>query len=112
MTHLSFDLPTRRFPDLSEAVEQQFLKFHSEHPEVYELFKKYAYEARRRFGRYSVNGIFEAIRWETHGKFSDGQFKLNNNLRSAFARKLIEDDESFRSFFEIRHSPGSISEAA
>jgi len=48
-----------------EEMRQQVTDFHRRHPEVWELFVKFTFEMiNRGYKNYSVNAIFERIRWE------------------------------------------------
>jgi hypothetical protein len=49
---------------------------------------------------YSVNAIFERIRWHTDIEtVSDVPFKLSNNHRAYYARKYMNSDPSRNRFF-------------
>ena len=106
---LSFD-PVQFHPlfsDLNPRIVLEFFEYHKENPEIYELFKKFAHEARQRWNHFGAKAIFERIRWETDLK-GGWNFKLNNNFPSAYARLLIFEDNSFTYFFELRRTPGTV----
>jgi len=109
MTQLTFDdVGARRFPDIQKHIEEKFLKFHEENPEVYRLFKKFAHQSRRFKDHFGAKAIAERIRWEVASYSIPGDFKMNNNFPSVMARMLIEEDPSFHDFFSIRHTPGAV----
>ena len=89
-----------RYDEMLEAVEA----FHDEHPEVWELFDKFTRERiSRGFKNYSVNGIFERIRWETDaGGDGQTQFKIGNNYRPFYARAWMEANPEYAGFFRTR----------
>ena len=91
--------------DISEKIVDKFKVYHAANPMVWELFKKFSYEAknsgRKRFG---VNAIFERMRWYIDIETSGDRFKLNNNYRSCYARLIISEDPFFQTFFETRRS--------
>jgi hypothetical protein len=101
------------FSDLKPEIVQEFFWWHRQNPHVYELFKRFATEAvhsgRKRFSAYY---IMERIRWYMNVETKGDVFKLNNNHRPCYARLLILEDPRFSNFFETRHTPGSVSEAA
>ena len=101
------------FSDISPKVVDQFLTFHKENPEIYALFKRFAFEARaagrKRFG---AAAICERIRWHVAVERKNDDFKVNNNFRSCLARLMIFDHPEFADFFETRRTPGTVSEAA
>jgi hypothetical protein len=83
----------------------QFEGFHRDNPQVYEYFKKIALGIKQtgRFKRYSINAVFERVRW--HFNFetvSEDGFKLNNNHRAFYARLLMKQEPLLTGFFEVR----------
>lgn len=103
---LAFDRPS--FGDVQPHILEKFLQHHKENPHIYELFKRFSYEAKSRWSHFGAGAIFERMRWETDAHSADGQFKLNNNFRSCYARLLIEEESMFKDFFETRHTPGTL----
>lgn len=88
-----------------ETLQARFERFDAQHPEVYQEFKKIAFDLLLR-GRkhYGSKSIFEVIRYHRaiSGQDSDEPFKVNNNYTSRMARKLIAEDQRFSDFFELR----------
>ncbi len=97
---LSYD---ETFADLDISIVGRFTLYHANNAHIYELFKRFAYEVlasgRKRF---SVNAIFERLRWHQTFEVKGDSFKLNNSYRSCYARLLIRDDARFKNFFETR----------
>jgi hypothetical protein len=92
------DRPRRR------TIEERFRAFHAARPDVYALFKRFAFELRRAGrGRYGAKSIMERIRWHlaTSGPDAEG-FKLNNIMTSRYVRLLIREHPEFDGFFETR----------
>jgi len=58
--------------------------------------KKLGYE------NYSINSLFEALRWETRHSTDDCGLKVNNNYRAFAARDLMEKYPSLKGFFRLR----------
>lgn len=77
-----------------------------ENQEVYGLFVKFAVQARNAgYRQFSANAIFERIRWELAIEKKDDGFKMNNNYRAYYARRLMaENPEKFGGFFQIREA--------
>ncbi len=79
-----------------------FEQYHRENPNIYKAFVNYAYEAKKKgFSNYSAKSLFEIIRWHTPIK-ADGVFKINNNYAPDYARKMMQEYESFKGFFRVR----------
>lgn len=96
------------FKELEERVVASFWSFNARHPQVYGLFKKYALEAKRAGrSRFGIGMIAERVRWfvsvESTGT-GDEDFKLNNNLRSCYARLLMIREPELDGLFELRAS--------
>jgi len=52
--------------------------------------------------RYSINGLFEILRWETRHTTGDHGLKMNNNHRAFAARELMADYPDLDGFFKLR----------
>lgn len=100
------------FGHYPKEVLGRFREFHEANPEVYEEFKKLAYQMKATGRRkYSCDAIIHVLRWnfdlETRG---DDEFKINNNIRSLYGRLLAWNDENFMTFFEFRRPHATIQE--
>ena len=87
-----------------EEMREQVQAFHAEHPEVWRLFVRFTFQIiDRGYSNYSVNAIFERIRWEIDAG-GDGlaMFKLNNNYRAFYARKFMRQYPQHEGFFRTR----------
>ncbi len=88
-----------------EEMRQQAIAFHKENPRVWKLFCRFAFEKiNQGFQHYSVNGIFERIRWETDQANVDPskQFKIGNNHRPFFSRRFMRMYPQHDGFFRTR----------
>ena len=89
-----------------DEIDQQAANFSTANPLVAKLFEDFTFDViSRGFKNYSVNAIFERIRWETDQADRDGRstFKLNNNYRSWFAREFMEQYPDYDGFFRTRN---------
>jgi len=87
-----------RLDELRESVT----RFHLDNPAVWTLFDRFTRSRiSRGFRHYSVNAIFERIRWETD-QSADGGFKLNNNYRAFYARRWMKLNPDYDGFFRTR----------
>jgi len=87
-----------------EEMRQQCIVFHRANPEVWDLFVKFTQDRiRLGYANYSVNSIFERIRWETDQskQTSKNQFKINNNHRPYYARRFMRMYD-YDGFFRTR----------
>lgn len=97
------------FHDIRPHIIDQFVDYHRANPRIYELFKAYATQIRNKGIRhYGAKAIMERIRWHVEIDMKSGDFKINNNFASCYARLLISEDASFKAFFETRHTPAHV----
>lgn len=86
------------------SIAARFARFDAAHPEVYESYKRFAYELKRAgCVRGSTQQILGRVRWESNvnpGK--DGGWKVNEQFKRLYALKLVAEDPSFEGFFEFR----------
>lgn len=87
-----------------ESLKARFEEFDRTNPRVWELFVLFTLDRiEAGFQNYSVNAIFERIRWETDVHTSDiSRFKLNNNYRPFYARKFMDQFPEHTGFFRTR----------
>ena len=87
-----------------EQLKIACIEFHKAHPEVWQMFVRFTFDRiSRGFKNYSVNAIFERIRWETDTvRNDDSQFKLNNNYRAFYARAFMKKYPEHEGFFRLR----------
>lgn len=93
------------FTTPSDRIEVAFNEYHAEHPDVYRqlvnLTRQWVSYGHAKLG---IATLFEKLRWEWHQaglKDQDG-YKLNNNYRALYARKIMEDNPDLDGIFEIR----------
>jgi len=92
------------FSHLTDGNEK-FWKFHRENPKVYELFKRFAFEAiNAGRTRFSADAIWHRIRWFTTVETNDENFKLNDKYRSYYGRLFVLDFPQHATLFEMRKS--------
>ncbi len=92
------DLPFDR------TIQEAFEAFHKEHPEVETYLIALTYEVQRKgYERYGIGALWERLRWHFQIEVGLGEdFKLNNNFRSRYARKIMREHPDLDAFFEIR----------
>lgn len=100
------------FDGIDRATVDAFRTYHQTHPEIFQLFAKYAYEMRKT-GRkkYSAKTIMERIRWHCDVQERGQEFKINNSYTAMYARLLVHKIPEFSGFFEFRECSGAKSVA-
>jgi hypothetical protein len=97
-----------------DELEDAAREFNLHNPQVWRLFVKSTNEMiSRGFTHYSVNGVFERIRWETDQADDSGgsTFRLNNNHRSFYARWYADAYPQHRNFFRFRNMSSEFDDA-
>jgi hypothetical protein len=86
------------------TIQEAFDRFHGDHPEVETYLIALAYELRGKgYRRYGISALWERLRWHFQIEVGLGEdFKLNNNFRSRYARKIMQERPDLDGFFEIR----------
>ena len=82
----------------------KFKKYDAENPQIWEAFKKYTFESiNKGFKHFSAEFVFNVIRWETSISGNDA-FKVNNNWKSWYSRKFMQEYPDHSGFFQLRNS--------
>jgi len=95
VTTLPFDLTT----------QDRFDQFDFENPRVYLALLGFALQAKRNGAqRIGISLLYERLRWYSSFETTDPAFKLRNDFRAFYARKLMQDEPELRGFFITRRS--------
>ena len=91
---------------------ESFYEFHNANPQVYERIVEVCHALRRNgIGKYSINTILHAIRFErdlrTSGQVvacdnKPQRVKLNNNHAPYYARLVMAREPELKGFFDLR----------
>lgn len=87
-----------------QTIQERFLRYHAEHPEVYKSICVLARKALARgLKQFGIARIWEVLRWEYYIE-RDGkeEFKLSNSFRSRYARLIMETEPDLAGFFTTR----------
>ncbi len=98
--HLDSNIPIR-----ADTAAWWVERLKKQYPRDYEAIANKAISLSRAGVRLSIASLFEWARLELfEGRKGKGVFKLNNNLRPAFARALMRDYPELEGKFETRKS--------
>lgn len=86
------------------TIQEAFEEFDRLHPEVCTYLVALAFELYRKgWTHYGIGALWERMRWHFWIELDLGEdFKLNNNYRSRYARKIMTEHEELAGFFEVR----------
>jgi hypothetical protein len=89
--------------DVSPYWASRASAFHEENPDVYLLLVRYAREAvRAGVGRVGIELLWNRMRWDKTVITNDSEFKLNQNYKAWYARRIMERESDLRGLFETR----------
>jgi len=87
----------------SRTIQEAFDEFHALNPWVYEHLVRLARDLRVRGAtRIGIGMLFEVLRWQYWRQTEGDAFKLNNNYRSRYARRIMENEPDLAGIFEVR----------
>jgi len=70
-------------------MRQACIRFHREHPEVWDLFVRFVKEKMELgYKNYSSKAVMERIRWETDSGGEDPAFKINDHYTAFYTRRF------------------------
>lgn len=99
------DTPQPSLFEDEATIEARFQAFHHAHPEVYAELVTLAREAKRAGAdRIGVGMLWEVLRWGRllRGIHDAEGFRLNNTLRSRYARLIMQREPDLAGVFELR----------
>ena len=89
--------------DFKPTNYQKFVEWHGRHPDVYNLFKRFTFEAiESGHQKLSAWFIINRIRWETSVVTDAGDFKISNDKIGYYSRKFMKDYPEYEGFFRTR----------
>lgn len=92
-----------RYPVSPAGIDADFERFHEANPHVYREIVGLCRKAKSRgLDHWSINGIFEVLRWKTAIKTDEEAPRLNNNYRALYARLVMKECPDLEGFFETR----------
>lgn len=97
--------PTRPQVSGDGTLQEQFELFHSLNPWVYDHLVRLTRDLKDRgVTKVGMGMLFEVLRWQFAMTTSDpnSEFKLNNNHRSRYARRIMEDHPDLMDIYETR----------
>ena len=102
---LAEGLAPLRTPEVSDdtPIEERFRLFHEANPQVYRELRRLAlplaHAGRKHLG---IKMLWENLRYQYALTTDDGEYKLNNNYTSRYARLLMEREPDLAGLFETR----------
>ncbi len=90
----------------ARSSRERFERFHKENPHVFDLFKRFAFQAlASNRGRFSGRTIIHRIRWYTRVETDDPTgFKINDHWSPYYVRMFVAEFSEHEGFFEMRRA--------
>lgn len=91
---------------MAGTLADRFDEFHRNNPAVYDALVRLAREwvAATNGRKVGIGALYEVARWQIAIATGDGDFKLNNDFRAFYARKLMAENTDLDGLFELRRS--------
>ena len=97
------DLPLFKPTKPPSKLKAQWLKCKTENPDLLPQLARLARELKAcGHSRYSMDGLFHILRWETRTTTGDLGLKVNNNHTAFAARDLMTAYPDLDGFFQLR----------
>ena len=81
----------------------RFNNFNRDNPEVYELFKRFTFQAiNKGHTKLSAWMIANRIRWETQIETVNDDYKISNDYIALYSRKFMKDHPKHDGFFKTK----------
>jgi hypothetical protein len=88
------------------SIDATFAEFDLRNPQVYKWLVQQSFLLKRKgHNKFGIGMLWEVLRWDRMVnvvKGGEDDFTLNNNFRSRYARKIMEEEPRLRSFFDTR----------
>ena len=92
----------RQLALLEDPLDVRFAEYHQSNPRVYEAIVELCREwVAAGHDRIGIGMVFEVLRWQ-HGLRADGDFAINNTMRSRYARLVMANEPDLVGVFETR----------
>lgn len=88
-----------------KSINEEAEEFHRRNPDVLKTIKEMSLDMfQRGWRKYAIATLWESLRHNKNKQTSDpnSEFKLNNNYRAWYARKVMADVPCLKGFFSIR----------
>ena len=86
------------------ALSQAFERYHRDNPDIYNQFKRFAFELICAGRKYvSADMVMHRVRFESEIR-GKGQFKCNNNFVAGYARLFMLEHPEHDGIFRTRRS--------
>ena len=88
-----------------QASRAAFDDFHRKNPHVMQELIGMALDLKRNgIDEWGIGALFEVLRFRRAMKTTGDEFKLNNNYRAFYSRKLMDAVPELKNFFRVRGS--------
>jgi len=83
--------------------QERFKEYDNKHPEVYGYLLHLCRALRNRgLTKYAISPLLEIVRWEFRIVREEDEFKIRNDFKPWYARKIAAENPEFSDFFSFR----------
>lgn len=96
-------IPYEAFPGANRTLLEKFWEYHTNNPQIYELFARYSHDAKNAgWSCISHWLIINRVRWSRTVEVRTKDFKISNDFIAFYPRLLIYNEPIFDGFFTLR----------
>jgi hypothetical protein len=89
--------------DRKGSLQERFERFHADNPHVFTLLVRLSREWKAAgHKRCAIDVLFGRLRWDIGIKTVGDDFRVNNDFRSRYSRKIMAECPDLDGFFEVR----------
>ncbi len=94
--------------ETAQELQAKFDKFDRENPQVYKKLVELARQAKARGkNKVGIEMLYNVLRWYTFlNTKADSDYKLSNNHKAFYARKIMAENPDLDGIFNLRPSKG------
>ena len=99
----NYDPTGWNFDDDDPTLQARFEAYHDDNPHVYAKLEELAQMVHER-GRQHIGIalLYEQLRWLSLFSTTGDEYKLNNNYKSRYSRKLMDEHPEYEGLFATR----------
>jgi hypothetical protein len=86
----------------NREVYYHWIAYHFANPDLYELFERFAREAKKTHAKIGARLLFERIRWYEQVEKGTHQYHVCNDFAAYYARLLMLDKSEFKFLFNTK----------
>lgn len=86
-----------------ETITARFEKFHNKNPHIYKHLLDMTNQLKEKgHDRIGISMLYEVLRWKSMIRTTGEDYKLSNDFRAHYARKIMNEHPELDGIFQLR----------